>query len=171
MPYTEIKAIMEKIKNDTGLKFKGYGDMTSEEVAAETGLDLISAHNAKEREYDETVKLEGTLEDTERFLSAIANVGLHYTHGGRAFNVMGGSDKGRAASILIELFRKKLGEVKTAGIGDSLNDLPMLQTVDIPFLVQKPDGSWEDFDLTGMRKIEGIGPYGWKKAVTELLSA
>ena len=144
--------------------------MTPEEVAMETGLDLDTAQRAKEREYDETVKLEGEPENISKVLNAINNGGLNYTHGGRYYNVMGGCDKGEATTILINLFQKKLGKLETIGIGDSLNDVPMLEVVDVPLLVQKPGGGWEDVKLPRIRRIEGIGPVGWKKAIAELLS-
>jgi len=82
---------------------------------------------------------------------------------------MGANDKGRAAVILSELFRRKLGEFRTIGLGDSVNDLPLLAVVDIPVLVQKPEGWWEEVDLPMLRRAEGIGPVGWRKAVEELI--
>jgi len=65
------------------------------------------------------------------------------------------------------------GEFTTIGIGDSLNDLPMLQAVDTAILVQKPTG---EYDKTVLAKIEptlakGIGPIGWNDAVLKLLES
>ena len=65
----------------------------------------------------------------------------------------------------------KFGLIKTIGIGDSFNDLPMFSAVDAAFLVQKPDGKWEDINLPGLHKVNGIGPEGWNKAVMEILEA
>ena len=58
------------------------------------------------------------------------------------------------------------------GIGDSLNDLPMLQVVDRPVLVQKPGGGYDpDIELPGLIRAPGIGPAGWNHAVLDLLSS
>ena len=143
--------------------------MSVEEVAKETGLDLEAARRAEEREYDETVKFEGTPEEIGRVLNAINKVGFNYAHGGRYCDVMGSNDKGRAVTILIDLFHKKLGQVETVGIGDSLNDLPMLSAVDIPILVQKPGGWWEEVDLPRLKRVRGVGPGGWSQAIKELI--
>ena len=143
--------------------------MSPEEVANETGLDLEAARRAKMREYDETLKLGGASEEIVMVLNAIGKAGLNYAHGGSYYGVMGASHKGRAASILIELFHKKLGQIKTIGLGDSLNDLPLLAVVDIPILVQKPEGWWEEMDLPGLRRVEGVGPLGWRQAINELV--
>ena len=60
----------------------------------------------------------------------------------------------------------------TIGIGDSLNDLPMLQVVDRPVLVQKPGGAYDpDIEIPGLIRPPGIGPVGWNNAVLDLLSS
>jgi len=169
IPYQEIRRLLEKMRSDTGTNFKGFGDMSPGEVAMETGLSLEAAQRAKEREYDETLKLEGTPKETERVLNAIRDIGLNFTQGGRYYDVMGSNDKGKAVAILIKLFERKLGEIMTIGLGDSLNDLPLLSVVDIPILVEKPEGQWEEMILPGLRRVEGIGPVGWRRAIEDFI--
>ena len=169
MPYQEVRRLLERIRSQLGIDFRGFGDMSPEEVARETGLDLEAAQRAKRREYDETLKMDGTPRQIERVLNAIEEAGLNYAYGGSYYDVMGANDKGRAATILIELFRRKLGEFQTIGLGDSVNDLPLLTAVNIPVLVQKPEGQWEEMDLPMLQRVEGIGPEGWRQAIEELI--
>lgn len=168
--YSEIRRILEQIRAKVGLDFKGFGDMSAEEVAEDAGLDLEAARRAKLREYDETLKLAATPEEVEKLLKAIKEAGLNCAHGGRYLDVMGANDKGRAVGILGDLFSRKLGQIETVGIGDSLNDLPMLAAVDIPILVQKPAGRWEEMDLPRLGRIEGIGPEGWNRAIERIIN-
>ena len=170
-PYRGIRRILEQLRTELGVNFRGFGDMSAEEVAQDSGLDLEAARRAKEREYEETVKLEGTPEEIKRVLQAIEQAGLNYAHGGRYYGIMAASDKGRATAILIDLFRRKLGRVVTAGIGDSRNDLPMLSVVDIPVLVQKPGEWWEEMDLPHLKRVRGVGPEGWNQAIKELIAS
>jgi mannosyl-3-phosphoglycerate phosphatase len=169
MPYRELRAVLERLRAEKRLGFKGFGDMSPEEVALGTGLDLEMARKAKQREYTETLILDGTPQEVEWALEAIGEAGLTWTHGGRFHEAMGGNDKGRAASMLISLFRRKLGEIRTIGLGDSLNDQPLLAVVDTPVLVQKPQGGWENMDLPAIRRVDGIGPVGWKQAIDEII--
>ena len=169
MPYQEIRQMLQRVRADTGVDFKGFGDMDVEEVMAVTGLERGAARRAKEREYDETLVLKGNPEYVETVLEVISRAGLKCTHGGRFYNVMGGNDKGKAAQILIELFRRELGQVRTVGIGDSQNDVPMLSIVDMPIMVQKPGGRWEEVDIPHLYRVEGVGPEGWMKAVREIM--
>jgi len=169
-PYRSIRRILEQLRTDSGFSFRGFGDMSAEEVAQDSGLDLEAARRAKEREYEETVKLEGAPEEIKRVLQAIEQAGLNYAHGGRYYGIMAASDKGRATAILIDLFRRKLGRVVTAAIGDSRNDLPMLSVVDTPVLVQKPGERWEEMDLPHQKRVRGVGPEGWNQAIKELIA-
>ena len=169
IPYHRIREILAQIRDDTGLNFRGFGDMSAEEVASLTSLDLEAAQRAKAREYDETLNLEGTPDEINRVLNAIRKTGLNYTSGGRYYDVTGPNDKGKATRILIDLFRSKLGQIETIAIGDSPNDLPMLSAVDIPVLVQKPGRIWEEIDIPHLHRVEGIGPEGWARAVEEII--
>ena len=59
----------------------------------------------------------------------------------------------------------------TVAIGDSPNDIPMLEMVDCPIIVQKPDETYAvSRDIPNLRRIDGIGSAGWNKAMFELVS-
>jgi mannosyl-3-phosphoglycerate phosphatase len=171
IPYSDVRRIIEQVKTDQKANFRGFGDMTDREVADETGLDLQAAKRARQREYTETLKLEGPFYEVREILDVIKKAGLNYTRGGRFYEVMGPNDKGKATKILIDLFRKKLGRLRTVAIGDSPNDLPMFLAVDMPLLVQVPGGSWEDMNVPNLRRVEGIGPEGWARAVEKIILA
>jgi len=174
-PYREVRQLLGKVREESGFHFRGFGDMSDEEVAEETGLDIESAKLAKQREYDETVVIASeakqshiTSGEIDKFLQRIKQAGLNWTHGGRFYGVMGENDKGKAVKIVTGLYREMWGEIETIGLGDSLNDLPMLSTVDIPILVQKEDYTWENIDVPNLRRVQGIGPEGWSGAIKEI---
>ncbi|UCG54584.1 MAG: mannosyl-3-phosphoglycerate phosphatase [Dehalococcoidia bacterium] len=167
-PYGEIKHRLDEIRQRDGLSFKGFGDMDIDEVVEITGLDQASARLAKKREYSETLNLVGSDKDIRFILKQIEIAGLEWIKGTRFYSVSSGSDKGRAARVLLKLFKHEFGEVRTIGIGDSLNDFPMLAEVEIPVLVQKPGGYWEDIILPNLHKAKGVGPEGWVDAIGKL---
>jgi mannosyl-3-phosphoglycerate phosphatase len=174
--YKKVRQLLAKVRKESGFHFRGFGDMSDEEVAEETGLDIDSAKLAKQREYDETLVIASgakqshiTSGEIDKFLQKIKQAGLNWTHGGRFYDVMGDNDKGKAVKIVTGLYREMWGEIETIGLGDSLNDLPMLSAVDIPVLVQKKDSSWESIDLPRLRRIQGIGPEGWSRAIEEII--
>jgi mannosyl-3-phosphoglycerate phosphatase len=86
---------------------------------------------------------------------------------------MGGNDKGKAVKILADIFKKNSPETRltTVGLGDSLNDLPMLEVVDKAFLVKKEAGIYEErIKIEDLIYADGIGPVGWNKAVLGLFN-
>ena len=44
----------------------------------------------------------------------------------------------------------------------------MLAEVDVPVLVQKPGGCWEQVELPNLYQVNGVGPEGWVKAIENL---
>jgi len=82
-----------------------------------------------------------------------------------------GNDKGKAVGIMINLYKKKYykDNVKFFGVGDSQNDSTMLRLMDVPMLVQGPEGTWSDLNVKNIIKIPAIGPNGWKFAYNKVM--
>jgi len=130
------KLVDVKIKSDG--KIIGFGDMTEEGIAKDSGLPLELAKLAKQREYCEPFRI---VEGNEKeILNMMSEQGFRCAHGGRYFHLTGNSDKGKAVAVLKGLYVERLGKVKTLGVGDSLNDLPMLEVVDTPIFVRETNG-------------------------------
>jgi mannosyl-3-phosphoglycerate phosphatase len=142
--YETLRQKLSQIKRLPASKIVGFGDMTIQEIAHDSGLTLKLAELAKKREHDEPFKIvEG---NRARILQAIKSEGLFCTEGGRYFHLIGNTDnigntdKGKAVAILKALYFRMFGKVESFGIGDGPNDLPMLKVVDRPFLIRKTAG-------------------------------
>ncbi len=162
--YSDLRKAVEELRKE-GFDVRGFGDMTIYEVAEITGISIDEADMAKERDFDEPFIFEENESVTQKLFETIMAKGFNLTQG-RFFHIVGDTDKGKAVSILIELYKKKLGEIITIAIGDGPNDIPMLERVDYPVIVQKPDGTYnERINIPGLIKANGIGPDGWNKAI------
>jgi mannosyl-3-phosphoglycerate synthase len=170
-PYEEVRNRLSGLKDDPKAKITFFGDLSTEEVSKVTGLNLVMAALTKQREYSETVIIEGDRKHLESTLVTIKEAGLSYTFGGKFYEVYLGGDKGKAVKILMELFKLNFGNVYTIGIGDSLNDVEMLCAVDLPILVQALDNRWNRLRVKNLKRVTGIGPEGWAKAASELLKS
>ena len=103
------------------------------------------------------------------FLKAIEDAGFRWTQG-RFYHILGDNDKGKAVKILMDYYKRDQKGIVTIGLGDSFNDLPLLQNVDYPVLVQKEDGSYEEkIKLENIIRADGIGPAGWNREVIKLI--
>jgi len=167
--YNDLRKTIKELQSE-GHAIKGFGDMTVEEVTDVTGLTVDEAEMAKQRNFDEPFIFDGNETEIQRLFDAIKEKGFNHTQG-RFFHILGNSDKGKAVSILIELYRKQFGPITTIAIGDNPNDTPMLKLVDYPIIVQKPDGTYDHrIDIPNLVKAGDFGPRGWNKAVLTLLS-
>ncbi len=168
IPYVRIRAFMKR----AGARYsiRGFGDMTEQEIADLTGLPAEIAASARAREFTEPFIIEDDekLPDLER---AASEAGIRITRGGRFYHFIGrGNDKGEAVKYVTSIFeRNRKKSVITVGLGDSRNDLPMLEQVDIPILIPHPDGRYEKVDLPGLIHAPFPGSMGWNDALGDIL--
>ncbi len=168
-PYNKVRKVLLEIKEKYPFHINGFGDMTTEEVAKVTGMTIKEASLSKLREFDEPFIFNGSDEEKKEILKAIEEKGFHWTEGS-FLHILGEHDKGVAARMLIKHYENALGHVATVGIGDSLNDFPLLKEVDIPVLIPKEDGSYvQGINLDRLLLARKFGPEGWGETVAEIL--
>lgn len=154
-----------------GFSLKGFGDMTAAEISERTGLSQKEAELAKQREYDEPFVFGGDEKEFQSFVELVHQDGFFCLEGNIFHHLVGRNDKGKAVSLVIDLYRHEFGEITTAGLGDGPNDVPMLQAVDHPVVIQRADGSIAPkIKAFGFPKVGGPGPIGWNKAVLDLVA-
>jgi len=168
--YARLTEALADIQGATGLRLRGFGEMSAEEVSRLTGLALEAARRAKAREYDEPFLADLRPDQVERLEAEVMRRGLALTRAGRFYHLSGRHDKGVAVDVLARLFRDRFPHVRTVGLGDGANDLPMLARVDLPVIIPRgpaqvdpalADRPW--------RVAPAAGPAGWGAAVQEIV--
>ncbi|HDS59583.1 MAG TPA: HAD-IIB family hydrolase [Thermoplasmatales archaeon] len=154
-PVEHLRTVMQDLQERYAVR--SFLQMSPEEVAADARLPPQQARRAVQRDFDIPFKILDK-EQESTVLREIERQGLRHVRGGRYHHLTGDSDKGRAVAILIELYRCHYGGVVTIAVGDSENDLPMLERVDRGYLVQRPDGTYASPDF---QHAAGGGPWGW----------
>lgn len=170
-PVTEVRAALTAVREETGLEVRGFADMSLAELRERTGLPEAMARRARAREYSETVFLDAGPGAWERLREELRSRGLAFRGAGPLATVLdAGTDKGRAADFVSRLYRGASGEdPTTVGLGDGPSDVPLLEVVDRPFLVERKGGGWIDVDVPGVERVEGVGPRGWERAIRAVL--
>ncbi len=177
-PYREIIRHLEEIAADIGAEVVGFHQMTAREIAQNTDLPPRVAELARQRDFDEPFFIAGGGEGiAEKFVALARERGLEVVRGGRFWHLHGGSNKGKAVRKLLELYgspsrlRRRRG-IRSIALGDALNDLPMLATVNHAVLIPRPDGSYDEEVLRKLPQVERApapGPEGWNAVVLRLL--
>jgi mannosyl-3-phosphoglycerate phosphatase len=167
--YHELRKAVVALRA-AGFPITGFGDLSTDELVQQTGLPTDEALLCKERDFDEPFLFRGDEREQEALFRSIRDKGL-FTTQGVYFHLLGDNDKGKAVKILTEIFRDRYGSIRTVALGDSPNDLPMLENVDFPVAVQRPDGHHHpSLSLPNLYKVEGAGPRGWNSAMLALLA-
>jgi mannosyl-3-phosphoglycerate phosphatase len=174
-PRSGVVATLLKTAARLGIEISTFSGMSVERVAEECGLSLAEARLAKLREYDEPFRLvDPDRAARDRLCRALRSAGLRCSGGGRYDHVTGGTDKGAPVATIRRLYTQMFGEVAMVGLGDSLNDLELLNAVDIPVVVRNRAS---DTSALLLREVRGAtvtseeGPAGWQEAVAGLLGS
>lgn len=170
-PYATLRSQLIAARN-AGFPVTGFGDMTPDSIQSMTGLDRDAARLAQQRQASEPLRWEGSGKDWPAFVDFMNRRGLQLQRGGRFWTLSGLTDKGDAVRHLIARHRELLSgnNVISIALGDSPNDIPMLNAVDHPVLVAPAHSA--DLALPDNPRLlvtHSPGPAGWQWAIDHLL--
>jgi mannosyl-3-phosphoglycerate synthase len=166
----EILKKLRKLEQESKIQVTGFSDMGVEEIARDTALDLRLAEYAKQREYSEILSIKGKKKDIEFTINSIKKLGLGCVSNGKFYEITAGNDMDKAIQILTALYKLNFGNTLTVGIGVDENDTATLAAVDLPILVQGQAGRWRKVKIKDIWRVRGVGPEGWNRAITELVT-
>lgn len=168
-PYDEIRQILVELRNHHGWEFEGFGDWTLAEVMNQTGLKTREASLAKERDVVEPIVWNDSEEAFKIFEAELEKEDLRLKRGGRFWHVMGKHDKAEAMQFLVNKEYFSCGTICTiVALGDSDNDLSMLNYANIPVVMPRAVG--KPLEVNGAIYIDEEAPHGWVKAVEQILA-
>ncbi len=170
-PVSLIRKAIRDINRNLGMRLRGFNDMPMDELERLLGLDKEKINNALAKSYTKTLLNSLSEKEVLKIKEELLKNGLTVTKGSKFYSVMSvDTDKGKAVKILNELFAKKYKQFISVGIGDGLNDLPMLKVVDRAFLVQRHKDFWENLNYDNIEKIEAVSSQGFSKVIRLLLA-
>jgi mannosyl-3-phosphoglycerate phosphatase len=167
---TVEKNLRRELKNQN-IQLQGFGDLSIGEIQSLTNLSSVDAEQAKAREFTEPfIPPEGV---PEKILEQVVeDSGFRVLLGGRFYHLLGArAGKGNAVDWLVKQYQASNSgsEITTIGLGDSPNDLEMLNFVDIPIVVPKKDGVHPKLKDNGWTVAPSPAPEGWAVALKKTL--
>jgi len=135
-----------QIREEYGYDFAGFSDWSPQQLMEITGLSEKGAELAKQRQ-------------------------VRALRGGKFIHLMGDCDKSDGLKVTKELYQQKYpdDEWVTIAIGDSDNDLSMLESADIAIVI--PHSSGFKIQVNGAHVIQAKSPSskGWNDALLSVL--
>jgi mannosyl-3-phosphoglycerate phosphatase len=173
-PYTHVRAILQSLRQTKHYQFRGFGDMSELQIADYTNQPFPMAQLAKKRRHTEILYWLDDAKSFDAFAKDVEKQGLKLSRGSHAIHIGSPCDKGQAMRWLVSLYQKLLGSKPlVAAIGDTSNDLPMLQSADFAVVVRSPYAIPLKYRPTSPAQRCAVtdepGPAGWNRAVKRLL--
>jgi len=150
--------------------FRQLSQMSIGQITDITGLSPDDARRAAQREFGEPIQWRGGDTLKMDFINELEQLGATVLQGGRFLHVVGNWNKGRALKWLAESINGTGGAPITIALGDSQNDVAMLEAADHAIVIKSPV-----HDAPKLKRTQGIiytratGPSGWAEGLRALL--
>lgn len=170
---TDYSVIVEYLNSlgESGYLFRNFDALDVESVSELTGLDNENSRMAKDRFGSEPLLWDDSADKLLSFKAEIESENLRLIKGGRFYHVTGLFDKGTAIKHMLALFQKKYKNknILSIGLGDSPNDLGMLNVVDQPVVIKSERSS--EMVLNNKKTLFSSqkGPEGWNEEILKIL--
>jgi mannosyl-3-phosphoglycerate phosphatase family protein len=178
VPRTDLLTFIEHIRASYNWRFEGFNDWSVQQIAEHTGLDLGAAERAKSKQFSEPFVWRDSAETLLQFRQLAKQSGLQVLKGGRFYHLQGQTDKAKPLSWLMENYKEVFTKSSSSSnrtpilvcLGDSHNDVAMLNIADIAVCVRSPVAEYPTL-MSDNSKIytKGCGPVGWAEAVFSVL--
>jgi mannosyl-3-phosphoglycerate phosphatase len=170
--YPDILKTLESLAKSSGVPIRGFHQMTTAELARDTGLTLRQARQALQRESSEPFRfLNGSDRKIRHFVQLAKKRGYEVQRGGRFWHLSAGSDKGHALQFLAALYEMAWqSPIRVIAMGDAPNDLGMLANADIPILLASSSGEFDPHvtaTVPHVRRVSRKSPDAWSRAVLQ----
>lgn len=174
---TQSRQHWNKLLKDNAADFEGEFETFSSIVQSKgikgiqeiTGLNQDQAELSNQRDFSEPIHWLSSEQRKQAFIEKLTAAGGTLLQGGRFLALGGKIDKGSALLQLTELYQKflSLSEVHTLAIGDSGNDISMLEAASSAIIIRSKTHSAPILTRNKNLQISNaFGPEGWTETVS-----
>lgn len=163
--------ILNQLDDGFAADFNSFSQLGAQGIAALTDLSVPEAQRANAREFSEPVQWLGSKEKKQQFIQTLKQQRALVLQGGRFLHISGNCNKGRALQWLTSAYQQQTKQhYQCIAIGDSGNDIAMLEAADQAILIRSPA---HDFPIVKGKqlpiKTTVYGPEGWAQGVNQIL--
>jgi len=165
----EILEIFDRnIESNLKFKCQFVNNLSNFKKIEILGLPKSKINDALNRKYTLPFKFTGTRKEKEYLFNQVLNLGLKIQEGDRVLNLGDEVSKGLAIKKFISYLDKD--DIVTIGIGDSSNDIDMLEVADFPCLIKNNESNFNGFKNKNYIRSSLEAPSGWVEVVRLVLT-
>ncbi|MBF2087345.1 MAG: HAD hydrolase family protein [Synechococcales cyanobacterium K44_A2020_017] len=169
--YDEARRALVELSRLLNIPLQGFGDLSAAALQDLTGLPLSAIPLAQARDFTEPFVMPKTIHP-DQLDAAVQQLGMGVVVGDRFSHLIGlHAGKGRAVRLLVAAYQSVIPEqsIYTIGLGNSPNDLEMLEAVDLPMVIPGSSGAHPALSDRGWQIAPESGSRGWAIAVQQAL--
>lgn len=121
---------------------------------------------ALDRKFTHPFIFDGSENEKIELLRATKKLGLNMIQGGRLYNLCDDTNKGKAMNFVLNILSEETDNFVTIGVGDSYNDLEMLNNSDYPCIVRNDFSNFKYNAQANYIISNNEAPSGWMEVVT-----
>ncbi|MCC9623125.1 HAD-IIB family hydrolase [Thalassospira sp. MA62] len=176
-----IDTARSEIQENLNIPVESFRTVSPDIIAKHTGLPIDDAMRAGTRRCSDPLIWDPDETAIKKAQEIATEHGLKLVKGGRFHTLCGQSSKGAAMTRMIEKLGARAGNTQTCNtlntgrttiaLGDSANDIPMLQAADIAIQIPSKHGDAPTalLDHPNLTIAPHPGPAGWNAAITTIL--
>jgi mannosyl-3-phosphoglycerate phosphatase len=164
--YQKLRSILDRIPKSLRNLYRGFGDMSVNELVEVTGLPAQTAELAMQRAFTEPGLFAGSAAEKEQFIDELSRFGVSVREGGR-FQTL---SFGRTKADGLQRIANSMQATRTVALGDAPNDRDMLLAATQAVIVRNDHAS-DPGRVPGAIRTKLAGPAGWNEAVLALLES
>jgi mannosyl-3-phosphoglycerate phosphatase len=150
--------------------FQLFSEFSLEDLEKLVGLDQKACERAQNRQFSEPIIWNDKEDLKPKFQDLLSQKNLIAQQGGRFLTISGNQTKADALLWVKNKYQSSQNsKIFTIGLGDSENDISMLERCDYAILIKHPTKPSPKINHSNLIETKQVGPAGWNDAINELL--
>ena len=169
--HERILSEANNLRNKYQFQYRGFSDMTTDQISGLTQLSKEDAFLASQRNFSEPLLWQDNQARLLQFKQLLSNQNINMTEGGRFIHLSGQYNKGRAMQWLVEHWPTcKSNNTKVIALGDSMNDVSMLNNSDYAIIIKNKAKKIKAKGNVRTIYSSLPGTAGWVETLSKLLT-
>lgn len=151
--------------------FKFYNELSNKKLQKITKLTIANVKLSKLRQYSNPIYWDDSIGKKKKFIKDLTLMHSNFAilDGGRFIHVLDKYDKGLAVKKFLEIIDEPEHRFKTISLGDSQNDIPMLEQTNFACIIKSKNNAKLLLKNRNLYRSNSTAPDGWQESLDHIL--